>query len=194
MVGLALIQGCAGEQGGPPERERAEYFLDVEDPMRAPAYEFTTVGGEEWAFRDVAEDKLTLLYFGYTSCPDVCPTTMADVRLALEEMGDDADRVDVVMVSTDPKRDTDEQLRSWLDNFDPDFKGVRGPIEEVVEAAEGYGIPVEEPDTVDGEYLVTHGGRLAVLAPGGDAVGFFDEGTSADQMSTLLPDLVQENL
>ncbi|WP_245928538.1 SCO family protein [Murinocardiopsis flavida] len=192
LAGLVLASGCAaGPAGG--GTDRPDYFLDVKG-MAAPAQEFTTVGGEKWAFRDVAEDRLTLLYFGYTSCPDVCPTTMADVGLALDGIGADAEKVDVVMVSTDPERDTDEQLRTWLDNFDPDFEGVRGPIDEVVAAAEDYGIPVEAPKRTGGDYLVTHGGRLAVLVPGGDAIGFFDEGTSAEQMSAVLPDLVRENL
>ena len=78
--------------------------------------------------------------------------------------------------------------------FDPDFLGVIGPIDDVVQAAQAYGIPVEPPEQTDGNYLVTHGERVAVLRPGGDAVGFFDPGTSGEQMSAVLPGLLAEQL
>ncbi|MFC7327260.1 SCO family protein [Marinactinospora rubrisoli] len=194
LAGLVLLAGCAGG-GEETAQERPDFFLEVPDgAMRAPAQEFRTVEGEEWSFRGVADDRLTLLFFGYTSCPDVCPTTMADVAQAMAGIGADAERIDVVMVSTDPERDTDEHFRAWLDGFDPDFEGVRGPIDQVVRAAEEYGIPIDAPVVTDGEYLVTHGGRLAVLRPGGDPIGFFDEGTAADELSLLLPELVEDTL
>ncbi|MFE6306596.1 SCO family protein [Nocardiopsis sp. NPDC057823] len=168
----------------------AGYYLDLsDDPMAASAVELATVDGEPWGFTDVADDRLTLLFFGYTSCPDVCPMTMAEIDLALGQAGDAADSYDVVMVSTDPGRDTDEQLRSWLDRFDPAFQGVRGDIDATVEAGRDYGIAIDPPQETDGQYLVTHGGRIVVLLPGGEAAGMFDEGTEADEIAALLPAL-----
>ncbi|MCY9787435.1 SCO family protein [Nocardiopsis sp. EMB25] len=168
----------------------AEYYLDLSDePMPASTAELTTVDGDPWTFADVADDRLTLLFFGYTSCPDVCPMTMADINLALDEAGDTAQDFDVVMVSTDPARDTDEQLRSWLDRFDPEFQGVRGDIATTVEAAADYGIAIEAPEETDGGYLVTHGGRIVVLLPDGRAAGMFDEGTESARIAELLPAL-----
>lgn len=185
VAALGLLAGCT--------EPAPDYYLDLPgNPMAAPDYEFHTVDGDPWSFTDTPDGKLTLLYFGYTSCPDVCPTTMADVADALTRIGDDAEQVDVVMVSTDPERDTADQLGSWLHGFDPDFEGVRGPIDDVVSAALAYGIPVEAPVEVEGDYLVSHGGRVAVLQPGGDAIGFFDEGVSGEQMSQVLPDLLAE--
>ncbi|QBI54430.1 SCO family protein [Streptomonospora litoralis] len=191
---VLALAGCGGS-GGQQEmsQQRTGPFMEVSaSAMPAPPYEFSTTRGEPWAFGDVARDRLTLLYFGYTSCPDVCPTTMADVNAALQRIGGTAEDFDVVMVSTDPRRDTDEQLRGWLDSFNPRFTGVRGPIDEVVAAAEAYGIPVEAPKESEGDYLVTHGGRLAVLNGDGAAVGFFDEGTSAKAMSEELPGLAEK--
>ncbi|WP_186355833.1 SCO family protein [Streptomonospora sp. PA3] len=192
-VAVALVAaGCGGTGQAQAPQQREGPFLEVSgSPMAAPPYEFSTAGGEPWAFGDVADDRLTLLYFGYTSCPDVCPTTMADVDAALQRMGGSADDFDVVMVSTDPHRDTAKQLRGWLDSFNPEFTGVRGPIAEVVKAAEAYGIPVEEPKRTDGDYEVSHGQRLVVLNGDGAAVGFFDEGTSPEQLSRMLPDLAE---
>lgn len=188
-----VLAGCSGgtEQEQPADQRQGPFMEVSASAMPAPSYEFSTTQGEDWAFSKVPEDRLTLLYFGYTSCPDVCPTTMADINAALEQIGG-ADDFDVVMVSTDPERDTDEQLRGWLDSFSPEFTGVRGPIDEVVQAAEDYGIPVEAPEKTDGDYLVTHGGRVAVLNGDGAAVGFFDEGTSPKAMSKVLPDLAEQ--
>lgn len=188
---VLTLAGCGGSGSAQqvPQQSRGPFLPVSASAMPAPPYEFSTTSGDPWAFEDVAEDRLTLLYFGYTSCPDVCPTTMADVDAALQRIGGTAGDFDVVMVSTDPERDTGEQLRGWLDSFNPGFTGVRGPIEEVVKAAEAYGIPVEAPKRTGGEYLVTHGGRVAVLNGDGAAVGFFDEGTSAKAMSRKLPEL-----
>ncbi len=195
-VGVLVLAGCGpADSGASQQRGGFDYYLDLtETPMTAPDHEFRTMDGEPWSFTGVAEDRLTLLYFGYTSCPDVCPTTMADITDAMGRIGPDAERIDVVMVSTDPARDTAEQMRSWLTGFDPDFEGVTGPIDEVVQAAQAYGIPVEAPRESEGNYLVTHGERVAVLRPGGDAVGFFDPGTSGEQMSAVLPDLLTEQI
>ncbi|WP_306369638.1 SCO family protein [Nocardiopsis sp. CC223A] len=182
----AAAAGCAPAD---PVAE-AEYYLDLsDDPMAASDVELATVDGTPWGFTDVADDRLTLLFFGYTSCPDVCPMTMAEIDLALDRAQGAAGSYDVVMVSTDPGRDTDEQLRSWLDRFDPAFQGVRGDIDATVEAARDYGIPIDPPQETEGQYLVTHGGRIAVLLPGGEAAGMFDEGTEADGIAALLPTL-----
>ncbi|MBQ1084487.1 SCO family protein [Nocardiopsis sp. B62] len=187
---LVAVTACGG-----PDLAEAEHYLDLSDqPMAASGIELATVDGEPWGFTDVADDRLTLLFFGYTSCPDVCPMTMAEINLALEQAGDDADGFDVVMVSSDPQRDTDEQLRSWLDRFDPDFQGVRGDVDDTVRAALDYGVPIDAPEVTEGEYLVSHGGRILVLTPGGEAAGMFDEGVGADDIAPLLPVLRSELL
>lgn len=193
VAATMLLGGVACSAGG--GLDEVEHYLDLSDePMAASSAELVDVDGEAWRFTDVDPDRLTLLFFGYTSCPDVCPMTMAEIDLALEEAGAVADDVDVVMVTSDPARDTDEQLRSWLDRFDPGFQGMRGEIEDIVAAAGDYGIPIEAPQETDGDYLVSHGGRIIVLTEGGEAAGMFDEGVEADQVAELLPVLVEELL
>ena len=185
---LAMLTACSATAAD--TLAETEYYLDLsDDPMAASGVELATVDGDPWTFSDVADDRLTLLFFGYTSCPDVCPMTMAEIDLALERAGETAEDYDVVMVSTDPARDTDEQLRSWLDRFDPDYQGVRGDMDATIEAAADYGIPIEAPEETDGDYLVSHGGRVVVLLPDGEAAGMFDEGVDADQIAELLPTL-----
>lgn len=192
LAALALIGLTACSTGAD-----AEYYLDLsDDPMSASAADLTTVDGEEWSFTDVADDRLTLLYFGYTSCPDVCPMTMAELNLALEEVeAETGEPFDVVMVTTDPERDTDEQFGTWLERFNPDFQGVRGDADTTVEAATDYGIPVEIPEETDNdEYHATHGERVAVLTPDGEAAGFIDGNTEAEDIAALLPDLSEDLL
>ena len=100
---------------------------------------------------------LVVLFFGYTSCPDVCPTTLAQVSYALDRMGDDADRVHAMMVSVDPVRDDPDRLADYVSSFGPQFVGASGPPEVVERVATTYGIfyELEEPDA-DGAYEVSH--------------------------------------
>src|SRR5699024_9494769 len=131
---------------------------------------------------------------GYTSCPDVCPMTMAEINLALQEEGVDDDTYDVVMVSTDPARDTDEQLRTWLDRFNPEFQGIRGACDHARDAAHDCGIAVDPTSDTEGDYLVTRGGRISVQTPDGKAAGSFDEGVNANQLADMLPTLQDDLL
>lgn len=192
LAALALLGLTACSTGAD-----AEYYLDLsDDPMPASDVELTTVDGQEWTFSDAADDRLTLLYFGYTSCPDVCPLTMAELNLALEEVEDKTgEPFDVVMVTTDPERDTDEQLGTWLERFNPDFQGVRGDADTTVEAATDYGIPVEIPEeTEDDDYHASHSERVAVMTPGGEVAGFIDGGTEAEEIAALVPELAEDLL
>lgn len=194
LAALALLGLTACSAGSGAD---AEYYLDLsDDPMPASDVELTTVDGQEWSFTDVADDRLTLLYFGYTSCPDVCPMTMAELNLALEEVDTETgEPFDVVMVTTDPERDTDEQFGTWLERFNPDFQGRRGDADTTVEAATDYGIPVEIPEeTDDDDYHASHSERVAVLTPDGEAAGFIDGGTEAEDIAALVPDLAEDLL
>lgn len=191
LAALALLGLTACSAGAD-----ADYYLDLsDDPMPASDVELTTVDGQEWTFTDVADDRLTLLYFGYTSCPDVCPMTMAELNLALEEVeAETGAPFDVVMVTTDPARDTDEQFGTWLERFNPDFQGVRGDADTTVEAATDYGVPVEIPEETDDEYHASHSERVAVLTPDGEAAGFIDGRTEAEDIAALVPDLSEDLL
>ena len=107
--------------------------------------------------------KVVLLYFGYTFCPDACPTTLSELKKVPAALGDRADEVQVVMVSVDPQRDTPEVLREYLSYFDPSFLGLTGTEEEVLAAATPLGIyfSAHEGSAATG-YLVDH--TTSVLA------------------------------
>lgn len=123
------------------------------------------------------KDSWTLVYFGYTFCPDICPTTLSqlnklDTRLK-EKNPELAKKVRYVMVTVDPGRDTVEQLKGYVPHFNPDFVGVTGDIKSTYDLAVQMNIPftpVTEPE--DEFYLVDHGANLAVINPRGDYHGF----------------------
>ena len=105
-----------------------------------------------------------MLFFGYTTCPDVCPTTMAELKQALEELGDQADQVQVLFVTVDPQRDTPERVQEYVDHFNPGFIGLSGSETELAKVWNDYGIFRE---TVDGTsaagYLVNHTARVTLI-------------------------------
>jgi protein SCO1/2 len=103
------------------------------------------------------EGDLVVLFFGYTSCPDVCPTTLSQIAYALDRLGDDADQVHVMMVSVDPIRDDPDRLGAYVSSFGPQFVGASGPPEVVERVATTYGISYEYGERdADGRYDVTH--------------------------------------
>ena len=104
---------------------------------------------------------LLLVYFGYTSCPDVCPTTMSDIRKALGELGDDASRVQVAMATVDPERDTDELLARYVQAFVEDGIALRTNDDKVLRGvADIFGVTYSVDKTDEGEIEVIHSGFL----------------------------------
>ena len=131
-------------------------------PYHAPSTDLTDTDGRPFSLADSTDKRLTLVYFGYTHCPDECPTTMATVASAMLQL-DDADRrqVQVVFVTTDPARDTGPVIRDWLDHFSPSFVGLTGPLPTIKRVATSVGIPIAKGKRLpSGGYDVTHGTQL----------------------------------
>ena len=111
-----------------------------------------------------ARGKIVALFFGYTSCPDVCPTTMAELSQALEELGEQADQVQVVFVTVDPQRDTPERVQEYVNHFNPDFIGLSGSESELAKVWNSYGVFREVVDgTSAAGYLVNHTARVTLI-------------------------------
>ncbi len=139
-------------------------------------------------------DKVVLLYFGYTYCPDFCPTTMLDMMQVGDLLGDNADRTQVVMVSVDPARDTPEHLAEYLEFYDPGFIGLTGSPEATLDATRSYGVmaaPREPAEGSDG-YLVDHSTSLFGIDPEGNLALTWAYGTEpaniAEDVEHLLDD------
>ena len=108
--------------------------------------------------------KIVLLYFGYTHCPDVCPATLGTLSLALHDLGADADKVRVLFVSVDPKRDTTAVLKQYVNAFGPQFVGLRGTDDQLESLTKRYRVAYsrDKPDT-QGNYTVTHSSAVFIF-------------------------------
>ncbi len=135
-----------------------------------PDLQLTDTSGQPYDLRQKTTGRTTLLFFGYTSCPDVCPTTMGDIGVAMKKLSpEERQKVDVVFISTDPQRDTPQVLRSWLDSMGSDFIGLTGDLAKVKAAAKSLGILIEDPVVnADGTVTSTHGAQVLAFLPSDD--------------------------
>ena len=134
----------------------------------AQSFELTQSNGEIFRLGD-QRGKLILLFFGYTSCPDVCPTTMAEMKLVMDDLGDAADSVQVVFISVDPDRDTPEKIQKYVEHFNPTFIGLTGSMDELQKIWDSYGVyrAVNETTSALG-YIVDHTARVTLVDADGN--------------------------
>jgi protein SCO1/2 len=202
LTAVLLLSGCGNEATaeGRPHADGHDHSdapaavegpddayagLDLAEPYRRPSFTLTDTTGASYDFKDVTTGRPTLLFFGYTNCPDVCPTTMADVAVALRGM--DAAVVQdlqVVFVTTDPATDTPEILGEYLDRFDADlpvaFTGLTGDQEAIDQAQLSTGVPLAE----DGGRL--HSSLLLLYGPDDEAHVAFDAGNTSRDIAADL--------
>ena len=120
------------------------------------------------------EGQWTLVFFGFTHCPDICPTTMTFLNTFLESLeGTEAQDPQVVMVSVDPARDTVQQLADYMPYFNPDFIGVTGEFLDIHRFATKLNTPFRKVMDEDGSYQVDHSSNIVLVNPRGDYHGFF---------------------
>lgn len=149
-------------------------------------------GGREMAFV-AAPGELLIAYFGYTSCPDVCPTTLSDLRSALRDLGDDAARVDLAMVTVDPGRDTDEVLTGYVQSFVDGAHALRTDDADVLRAAaDAFGVSYEVTEAADGTVEVAHSAAMYVVDASGTVTLTWPFGVKADDLRLDLAALLDE--
>lgn len=139
----------------------------IDPPQQKPEFTLTDTSGEPYDFVAETEGKLTLLYFGYLNCPDICPVHLAQIAETFDAIPEVARDAEVVFVSVDPGRDSPDEIRDFLDNFDTRFVGLTGTREELDAAQTAAGLP---PATLvgDGEdYTVDHAGWVISFSPDG---------------------------
>ena len=135
----------------------------------APAISLKSADGDVFDLGD-ANGKLTLVFFGYTYCPDICPTTLAELKLALERLSDaEAERVQVVFISVDPDRDTPEGVQAYVERFNPGFIGLSGTLDELEPIWTGYGVYREVVEgTSATNYIINHTARVTLIDQDGN--------------------------
>lgn len=156
----------------------------LQSPRQADDFTLTASSGEPLALGDL-RGKFVLIYFGYTSCPDVCPTTLNDLKQMAAALGEQRMQdVQIVLISVDPQRDTPERLALYLNSFDPRFLGMTGELEDVQRIASQFGIFFEaQPGTPDTGYLVDHTSVVTVVDPDGYVRMIFPYGTTGKDMA-----------
>ncbi|MBN2114936.1 MAG: SCO family protein [Anaerolineales bacterium] len=129
----------------------------------AAEIELTRANGNSFRLSEM-RGQIVMLFFGYTSCPDVCPITMAELNQALEKLGGEADQVQVLFVTVDPQRDTPERVQEYVDHFNPGFIGLSGSEPELAKTWNDYGVfrEVVEGRSAAG-YLVDHTARVTII-------------------------------
>lgn len=158
----------------------------IQSQTPAPRVDLVTSSGERASLADFT-DRLVVLYFGYTFCPDVCPTTLSTLKKAVDDLGRDADDVQVIMVSVDPERDSPEVLREYLEYFDPGFLGMTGTESEIAAVATVFGVFFQaEEGTADTGYLVNHTAHLMVIDRDGYLKLVLPPDATADQIASDL--------
>jgi protein SCO1 len=130
--------------------------------------------------------KLMMVYFGYSFCPDVCPTTLATMSRALARLGAAAADVVPVFVTIDPARDTPAQLKRFMANFAPRFVALTGTPEEIARAAAEYHVYYRKEPAADGGYTMDHSSAIYLMARDGHYLGHFNAGIGAADMAAAL--------
>jgi protein SCO1 len=135
---------------------------------KAPQIELIKSSGETFRLSD-QKGKIVLLFFGYTSCPDVCPTTLAEFKQVMDGLGDKAKSIQVVFISVDPERDTPEKIQQYVEHFNPGFIGLSGSMDELQNIWNSYGIIRErvESDSAFG-YIINHTARTYLIDADGN--------------------------
>ena len=163
-------------------------------PEPWPKIDFTlrATDGTDFHFRQETDGFVTLLFFGYTYCPDICPVHVANIAAVLQKLPPTVARdIKFLFVSVDQDRDTPERLRDWLDRFDPSFIGLRGPMETVNDIQRRIGLPSAIREETDAEnYTVGHAAQVIAYTQDNLAHLVYPFGTRQADWAHDLPKLV----
>jgi len=164
-----------------PNRENFRGTL-YDPALSAPEIELTQADGSNFRLSEERGD-VVLLFFGYTFCPDVCPTTLSELRKIQTELGNDATKVQVVYITVDPDRDTPEKVQEYVSVFNPSFIGLSGTQEELEPVWKNYGVFRQIEETVsENSYLVTHTARVYLIDQDGNLRLSYAFGTPTDDI------------
>lgn len=179
VVLAAVTAGCGDDDPAPFSG------TVLEAPYQVPDIDLTDTDGEPFSLAADTDERLTLVFFGYVNCPDICPAVLNHLASALTRL-DDADREDVqvVFVTSDPERDTPEAIRTYLDRYDESFVGLTSDLDTIVEVGRDLAVGIDRQDP--GGHTTT----IIGIDSGDEAPVFWRQDTSpkqyADDIHTLL--------
>ncbi|MEW2630171.1 SCO family protein [Streptomyces sp. NPDC048389] len=198
-AGVAVSQNGDTDTGSPVSQVSAEpktrAATVLTQPFAKPDLVLTDTGGKKYDLRKETKGRPTLIYFGYTHCPDVCPLTMSNLAIARKQLPEaDRDKLQVVFVTTDPERDTAAELAKWLPSAgDPSFVGLTGDFPTIQAGARRIGIGIDAPKKEkDGTVVSMHGAQVVAFSPKTDqGYVLYGEDTTADEWAADLPKLIK---
>jgi protein SCO1/2 len=127
--------------------------------------------------------KFQLIYFGYTFCPDVCPTTLALIAAAMDKLGPAQNRITPIFITIDPARDKPEVLKKYLAAFGPRFVGLTGAPDQIAQVEKEYRVFAKKQPLAGGNYSMDHSSVIYLMGPDGKLVSFYDEAASPDDLA-----------
>jgi len=148
-------------------------------------FQLTDQSGKRVTDKDF-RGRYMLIYFGYSFCPDVCPTTLAVMAQALEKVGDRARRVAPILITIDPERDTPKVLEDYVKAFGPSFVGLTGSAAEIKDVEKKYRVYAVKKPLEGGNYGMDHSSVIYLMGPNGKLVSFYDEAISPDDLAKEL--------
>ncbi|WP_122258930.1 SCO family protein [Pseudomonas syringae] len=193
VLGLILSQLLpgSGSEDQAALNDAGIVLLSKSRPL--PALSMSDQNGATVALDDL-KGKWTLMFFGYTFCPDICPTTLAQIKQIRTELPEKVvERMRVVLVSVDPDRDTPQQLKQYLGYFDKQYIGLTAPVADIQTLANAVSIPFIPADTSKANYFVDHSGNLALIGPDGTQRGFIRAPLNNQKLVKQLPGLLERD-
>ncbi len=173
FLAAAILAGCSPK----PVSFNA---TDITGGSFDPAFELTDHTGAKRSLADF-RGKVVTVFFGFTQCPDVCPTTLIEMKEVMALLGDDAERVQALFITVDPARDTPEVLGAYVPAFDPRFLGLYGDEAEIAKVARGYRVFYEKvPGSTPDNYQINHTAASYVIDPQGEIRLFVKHGEGAE--------------
>lgn len=174
-LGLAALTAACTPQAAPPPSDIGGPFQLVDQDGRP-------------ADQSILNGKWTAIYFGFTYCPDACPTTLQALAEAKTKLGRKAGDLQVLLISVDPERDTPAAMKSYLDNsaFPPGAIGLTGTPEQVAAAAKAYKVYYKKVEVAGGDYTVDHASIVYLMDPKGRFTQVIGHGTAPDEMARII--------
>ena len=190
ILGLTVNRVLSGKGQGDQTALIDAGVILLPQSRKLPDLTMTNQDGQPVVVSEL-KDKWTVLFFGYTFCPDICPTTLAQLRQIKSELPKDVlANLRVVLISVDPNRDTPAQLKQYLGYFDKEFIGLTASVADIQKLANSVSIPFIPADTSKPNYTMDHSGNLALLGPDGTQRGFIRAPLNNQKLVAQLPGLL----
>jgi protein SCO1/2 len=177
LVGMIVLVGCTK-----PDYPAPLNAIDISWQHPQADFQLLDAGGKPHRLADY-RGKVVVVFFGYTHCPEVCPTTLADLAQVMRLLGQDATKVQVLFITLDPERDTPEVLSKFIPSFDSTFMGLYGDAQTTAQAAKSFGVNYQKQFDKNGGYTLDHSDGTYLIGPDGKPLWLSRYGQRSDLLA-----------